>query len=63
MVPQFAPTEIHDRHEFLRPVHRGADLQTGDVVPIEFLPETPGEYGFSFPLGFCPGKSIAEQEA
>ena len=43
MVPQFAHTEIHDRHEFPRPVCRGADLQTGDVVPIEFLPETPGD--------------------
>ena len=62
MVPRFANIEIHDRHEFLQPVYRGADLQDGDVMPIEFLPETLGEYEFTRLMGFCPGKLFDEQE-
>lgn len=62
MARQFAHTEIHDRLEFLRLVNRGSDLQPGNVVSIEFLPERPGEYGPAFPMGFRPGKLTAEQE-
>ncbi len=59
---RFAHAEIHDRHEFLRPFYRRADLQDGEIMPIKFLPETPGEYEFTRPMGFCPGKLVVEQE-
>ncbi len=59
-MPQFAHTEIHDRHEFLRSVYRGTDLQPGDAVPIEFLPEPRGVYGFACQMGMLRGKLIVE---
>ncbi len=55
-------TDVLEGHIFLRPIYKGADLQDGVIMPIKFMPEVPGEYGFAFPIGFCPGKLVVEQE-
>ncbi len=39
---------------------RSADLPEGKVVPIEFLPEKPGEYEFTCGMGMLRGKLIVE---
>ncbi len=37
-----------------------ADLPTGQMVPVEFLPKEPGEYVFSCPMGMFRGRLIVE---
>ena len=39
---------------------RSAPLPTGETVPIEFLPEKPGEYEFACGMGMIRGKVIVE---
>lgn len=39
---------------------RSAKLPPGEVVPIEFTPETPGEYEFTCQMGMFRGKLIVE---
>jgi plastocyanin domain-containing protein len=34
---------------------KSADLPTGETVPVEFVPKTPGEYAFACPMGMFPG--------
>lgn len=40
--------------------NKSAKLPTGEKVPIEFLPEKPGEYEFSCQMGMFRGKLIVE---
>ena len=40
--------------------NKSAHLPTGEVVPIEFLPEKPGEYEFSCQMGMYRGKLVVE---
>jgi plastocyanin domain-containing protein len=35
-------------------------LPQGEVVPIEFLPEKPGEYEFHCQMGMFRGKLVVE---
>jgi plastocyanin domain-containing protein len=37
-----------------------ASLPTGETVPVEFLPEKPGEYEFTCGMGMIRGKVIVE---
>ena len=39
---------------------KSARLPTGHVVPIEFLPDTPGEYPFGCQMGMLRGKLVVE---
>lgn len=39
---------------------KSAKLPTGEVVPIEFLPDKPGEYAFGCQMGMLHGKLIVE---
>ena len=39
---------------------KSAHLPTGQSVPVEFLPERPGEYEFSCQMGMLRGKLIVE---
>ena len=39
---------------------KSAHLPTGETVPVEFLPEQPGEYEFSCQMGMLRGKLIVE---
>ena len=39
---------------------RSAKLPTGETIPIEFTPETPGEYDFQCQMGMLHGKLIVE---
>ncbi len=39
---------------------KSASLPTGETVPVEFLPEKPGEYEFSCQMGMFRGKVIVE---
>lgn len=39
---------------------KSAMLPQGEVVPVEFLPEKPGEYEFSCQMGMLRGKLIVE---
>jgi len=39
---------------------KSAHLPTGETVPMEFLPEQPGEYEFSCQMGMFRGKLIVE---
>ncbi|OGI45881.1 MAG: copper-transporting ATPase [Candidatus Muproteobacteria bacterium RBG_16_65_34] len=39
---------------------KSARLPTGETVAVEFLPEKPGEYGFSCQMGMLRGKLIVE---
>ncbi len=39
---------------------KSAKLPEGEVVPIEFLPEKPGEYEFTCQMGMLRGKLIVE---
>jgi plastocyanin domain-containing protein len=39
---------------------KSAKLPEGEVVPVEFLPEKPGEYEFSCQMGMLRGKLIVE---
>ena len=40
--------------------NKSADLPTGEIVPVEFLPNAPGEYGFACPMGMFRGRLIVE---
>ncbi len=40
--------------------NKSANLPTGDVVPVEFTPTKPGEYGFSCQMGMLRGKLVVE---
>ena len=39
---------------------KSARLPAGETVPVEFLPEQPGEYEFSCQMGMFRGKLIVE---
>ena len=39
---------------------KSAKLPVGEVIPIEFLPEKPGEYEFTCQMGMLRGKLIVE---
>lgn len=39
---------------------KSAHLPTGETVPVEFLPEQPGEYAFTCQMGMLRGKLIVE---
>ena len=39
---------------------KSASLPQGQIVPIEFLPEQPGEYEFSCQMGMFRGKLVVE---
>ena len=39
---------------------KSAKLPTGEIVPVEFLPEKPGEYDFSCQMGMLHGKLVVE---
>jgi len=39
---------------------KSAKLPTGEVVPVEFLPDKPGQYEFSCQMGMLRGKLIVE---
>ena len=40
--------------------NRQAELPEGELVPIEFTPEEPGEYEFSCGMGMLHGKVVAK---
>ena len=40
--------------------NKSATLPTGEIVPVEFLPEKPGEYEFTCQMGMLRGKLIVE---
>ena len=37
---------------------RAVQLPEGETVPVEFTPETPGEYGFSCQMGMTRGRLL-----
>ena len=39
---------------------KSAHLPEGETVPVEFLPEKPGEYEFACQMGMIRGKLVAE---
>jgi plastocyanin domain-containing protein len=39
---------------------KSARLPEGEIVPVEFLPEKPGEYDFACQMGMFRGKLIVE---
>ncbi len=39
---------------------KSAELPEGEIVPVEFLPEKPGEYEFTCGMGMLRGKLIVE---
>jgi plastocyanin domain-containing protein len=39
---------------------KSASLPEGEVVPVEFLPERPGEYEFTCQMGMLRGKLVVE---
>src|SRR6516225_3367993 len=39
---------------------KSAHLPTGETVPVEFLPEQPGEYEFTCQMGMLRGKLVVE---
>jgi plastocyanin domain-containing protein len=39
---------------------KSAKLPEGELVPVEFLPEQPGEYDFTCQMGMLRGKLIVE---
>jgi plastocyanin domain-containing protein len=40
--------------------NKSASLPTGEVVPVEFLPEQPGEYEFACQMGMFRGTLVVE---
>jgi plastocyanin domain-containing protein len=40
--------------------NKSADLPTGETVPVEFLPDQPGEYEFACAMGMLRGTLIVE---
>jgi plastocyanin domain-containing protein len=45
----------------LRAFDKSASLPEGETVPVEFLPEEPGEYEFACRMGMFRGKVIVER--
>ncbi len=41
--------------------NKSADLPTGEVIPVELLPNQPGEYGFACPMGMFRGRLVVEE--
>jgi len=39
---------------------RSARLPTGETVPVEFVPQQPGEYGFACQMGMFRGRLVVE---
>ena len=39
---------------------KSATLPTGEIVPIEFMPDRPGEYAFGCQMGMLRGKLVVE---
>ena len=39
---------------------RSADLPTGEVVPVEFMPGEPGEHEFTCQMGMLRGRIVVE---
>lgn len=39
---------------------KSAKLPEGEIIPVEFLPEKPGEYEFTCQMGMLRGKLIVE---
>jgi plastocyanin domain-containing protein len=39
---------------------KSADLPTGQVVPVELMPKSPGEFSFACPMGMFRGRLIVE---
>lgn len=39
---------------------KSAHLPQGETVPVEFLPERPGEYGFACQMGMIRGRLVVE---
>ena len=39
---------------------KSAKLPTGETVPVEFLPDKPGEYEFTCQMGMLRGKLVVE---
>jgi plastocyanin domain-containing protein len=44
----------------LADIGKSASLPEGEVVPVEFLPERPGEYEFTCQMGMLRGKLVVE---
>ena len=44
----------------LKDFGKSAKLPSGETVPIEFLPEKPGEYEFTCEMGMLRGKLVVE---
>lgn len=42
---------------------RAADLPTGQVIPIEFVPSDPGEHEFTCQMGMLRGRILVEAAA
>ncbi len=40
--------------------HRQATLTAFQTVPVEFTPDTPGEYGFQCGMGMLRGKIVVQ---
>lgn len=40
--------------------NKSADLPTGQTVPVELVPKTPGEFTFACPMGMFRGRLIVE---
>jgi len=40
--------------------NKSADLPTGEIVPVEFVPDKPGEYAFTCAMGMLRGTLIVE---
>ena len=39
---------------------KSADLPTGEIVPVELMPNGPGEFAFSCPMGMFRGRLVVE---
>lgn len=40
--------------------NKSADLPTGETVPVELMPQEPGEYPFACPMGMFRGRLIVQ---
>lgn len=69
VVEQGRPVRLNFRREetaacsemvLLPDFDRSAALPEGDTIPIDFVPEVPGEYEFTCQMGMLRGKLIVE---
>lgn len=44
----------------LASIGKSASLPTGQVIPVEFMPDDPGEHVFTCPMGMLRGRIIVE---